>query len=100
MFKQIKTKEQNPKEEGWYDTDSGNLYYFSKENQWSCRDDRVSEEYPKLWYKEVKDNTCKLTKSNSDFMELDTTSCCGIGPITNENYCPNCGNKIIRNGTI
>ena len=24
------------------------------------------------------------------------TSCCKIAPITNENYCPNCGNKILK----
>lgn len=24
------------------------------------------------------------------------TKCCGIAPITNENFCPNCGRKIVR----
>lgn len=24
------------------------------------------------------------------------TKCCGIGPITKENYCPECGRKIIK----
>jgi hypothetical protein len=24
------------------------------------------------------------------------TSCCKIAPITNEKYCPNCGNKILK----
>lgn len=27
---------------------------------------------------------------------VTSTVCCGIGPITNENFCPNCGKKIIR----
>ena len=27
---------------------------------------------------------------------LEVTECCKIGPITNENYCPNCGKKIIK----
>ena len=27
---------------------------------------------------------------------ITTTKCCGIGPITNENFCPNCGRKIVR----
>ena len=29
-------------------------------------------------------------------IEITKTKCCGILPITNENYCPNCGRKIIR----
>ena len=27
---------------------------------------------------------------------ITKTKCCGIAPITNENFCPNCGRKIIR----
>ena len=27
---------------------------------------------------------------------ITKTKCCGIAPITNENFCPNCGHKIIR----
>jgi len=38
---------------GWYDTDKGLLFYYVKENVWSCREDRISEEYPTVWY-------CKL----------------------------------------
>ena len=30
------------------------------------------------------------------YAELKATKCCGIAPITNENYCPNCGRKIIK----
>ena len=31
-----------------------------------------------------------------DMFDIDcyVTGCCGVGPITNENYCPNCGVKI------
>lgn len=39
---------------------------------------------------------CFLEKSSDDFIECDVTSCCNIGPITRENYCPNCGKKIKR----
>lgn len=27
---------------------------------------------------------------------LPVTDCCGIGPITYENYCPNCGKQILK----
>lgn len=53
LFRQVKTKEENPTTSGWYNTDKGLLYYFEEEKQWSCREDRISEEYPTLWYKNV-----------------------------------------------
>lgn len=51
-FIQNKTIEKNPEKNGWYDTDKGKLYYFSDQERWSCRDDRMSIEYPTLWYEE------------------------------------------------
>ena len=33
---------------------------------------------------------------NNIFLDIPLTVCCGIGPITNENYCPNCGKKITK----
>lgn len=53
IVEQIKTKEKLPDESGWYDTDNGNLFFFFTEKQWSCRDDRISEEFPSLWYDPV-----------------------------------------------
>lgn len=41
-------------------------------------------------------NECKLITSDDGFISCDITECCKIGPITDENYCPRCGNKIIR----
>lgn len=41
-------------------------------------------------------------KTNIKYMDdkfygkLPVTECCGQGPITNENYCSNCGRKIIK----
>ena len=33
----------------------------------------------------------------SDFIGgYDVTKCCKVGPVVNENYCPECGKKIIR----
>jgi uncharacterized paraquat-inducible protein A len=41
---------------------------------------------------------CQKIESNEDLfgtnVKLDVTSCCKIGPIVDENYCPNCGKKI------
>jgi len=50
LFEQILTEKRNPNKSGWYDTDKGQLFYWADKKEWSCRDDRVSEEYPKVWY--------------------------------------------------
>ena len=46
------------------------------------------------------EKTTELIIEKYDYFGLITninkTKCCGIAPITNENYCPNCGRKIIR----
>jgi hypothetical protein len=49
----IKTecKETCPNVGGWYDTNEGNLYWNTTKEAWSCRSDRVSEEYPEWWLK-------------------------------------------------
>tara|TARA_R100000541_G_scaffold39136_1_gene46985 strand:- start:10857 stop:11120 length:264 start_codon:yes stop_codon:yes gene_type:complete len=43
-------------------------------------------------------STCFLEDYQDHFFEVKykQTSCCKIAPITNENYCPNCGNKILK----
>ena len=45
---------------------------------------------------ESEKSTELITKNEGSFYEITTTKCCGIGPITNENFCPNCGRKIVR----
>ena len=50
IYLQNKASDINPKLSGWYDTDKGRLYWFSGETVWSCRGDRVSDEYPMFWY--------------------------------------------------
>lgn len=52
--------------------------------------------------KELENNTTELEIEREDFygagfIVMYKTKCCGIAPITNENFCPNCGRKIIRN---
>lgn len=52
-FKQLCTDTNPPEENGWYFTSNGSLYWFNEEKMWSCRDDRVSDEYPQYWYKQI-----------------------------------------------
>ena len=40
--------------------------------------------------------TCKVVNDNDEKFPCDVTTCCNVGPITRENYCPNCGAKIVR----
>jgi hypothetical protein len=42
-------KEYLPPQNGWYDTNKGNLYFFVVDQIWSCRDDEISDEYPAWW---------------------------------------------------
>ena len=37
-----------------------------------------------------------LIKDEDEFIECIVTACCKIGPITSENYCPQCGKKITK----
>ena len=43
-------------------------------------------------------STCFLEDYEDHFFEVKykQVSCCKISPITNQNYCPNCGNKILK----
>ena len=43
-------------------------------------------------------STCLLEDYEDHFFEVKykQVSCCKIAPITNENYCPNCGKKILK----
>jgi hypothetical protein len=52
LVEQILTKV-HPTKSGWYNTDKGKLFWFVDEKEWSCRDDRISEEYPIFWYRDV-----------------------------------------------
>jgi hypothetical protein len=49
LVKKHNVKDYLPPQSGWYDTNEGNIYFFVKEQEWSSRDDRISEEYPVWW---------------------------------------------------
>ena len=52
-FNQFETKHKQPEKSGVYNTDKGELYWSPLEFSWSCREDKISEEYPKYWYEVI-----------------------------------------------
>lgn len=61
-------------------------------------DSYFENKYVEVHYPVVE--TTKIIQIEDDYFGdsviLDATECCKVNPITNENYCPNCGKKIIR----
>jgi hypothetical protein len=47
--------------------------------------------------KELENYTTELITVKDFGFPEQMVECCGFGGITTENYCPNCGRKIIRN---
>ena len=56
-YREVETNIENPVKDGWYKTDHGELYWFNNHRVWSCRSDRVSDEWPKFWYEKIKENS-------------------------------------------
>lgn len=56
------------------------------------------KQYQALQLQQTGVSTCFLEDYEDHFFEIKykQVSCCKIAPITNENYCPNCGNKILK----
>jgi hypothetical protein len=69
IFERHDAKDKHPKKSGWYNTDDGHLFWFSNEQQWSCRNDRISEEYPKFWYEYQSEIFQDLTTENARLRE-------------------------------
>lgn len=50
-----------------------------------------------LFIRDLINPKTKIIKYYDDFAGwIYGTECCGVAPITNEKYCPNCGRKIIK----
>ena len=66
------------------------------ENDLKAKNDELQTRINEL----EEEKTTELIIEKYDYFGLITninkTKCCNIAPITNENYCPNCGRKIIR----
>ena len=70
---QHKTNEKQPEIYGCYDTDKGELWYLPIEKEWSCREDRISNEYPVYWYEGISENkTMSLYNIFNSITELIT----------------------------
>lgn len=52
-FNLVKCNIKQPDSSGWYFTSKGQLFWWKSKNNWSCRNDIMSEEYPDYWLKEV-----------------------------------------------
>ncbi len=75
------------------------LEYYKKTDQISDNDlELLAEINQALQLKQTGVGTCFLEDYEDHFFEVKykQVSCCKISPITNENYCPNCGKKILK----
>ena len=59
---------------------------------------KIAEEHQALQLQQTGVSTCFLEDYEDHFFEVKykQVSCCKIAPITDENYCPNCGKKILK----
>jgi len=59
---------------------------------------RLLREHQSLQLQQTGVSTCFLEDYQDHFFDVKykQTSCCKIAPIIDENYCPNCGNKILK----
>ena len=72
---------------------------FGYDNEKLARDlQKIAEEHQALQLQQTGVSTCFLEDYEDHFFEVKykQVSCCKIAPITDENYCPNCGKKILK----
>ena len=79
----------------YYITDS-EAEKLESENNLKAKNEELESRIKEL----EEEKTTELIIEKEDYYgcltNITKTKCCGIAPITNENYCPNCGRKIIR----
>jgi rRNA maturation endonuclease Nob1 len=58
----------------------------------------ITEKHIALQLQQTGVSGCFLEDVTDDVFNMGykRVSCCKIAPITDENYCPNCGNKILK----
>ena len=72
---------------------------FGYDNEKLARDlQKIAEEHQALKLQQTGVSTCFLEDYEDHFFEVKykQVSCCKISPITDENYCPKCGKKILK----
>lgn len=82
-----------------------NDMYVESKLLFDCQDElkalQIENDQLKERIKELEsEKTTELITEQEDYYgsitNITKTKCCGIAPITNENFCPNCGRKIMR----
>ena len=69
------------------------------DNEKLARDlQKIAEEHQALQLQQNGVSTCFLEDYEDHFFEVKykQVSCCKMAPITDENYCPKCGKKILK----
>jgi hypothetical protein len=60
------SKEKQPEKAGWYGTSKGDLFWFPHRAVWSCRDDRISDEFPGWWLEPT--NEISIQRENNQYL--------------------------------
>lgn len=68
-------------------------------NAWNCQDYGAANRWADSCLKSFEELFhCRVIEEPEEIfgemIPVSVTSCCRKGPITDENYCPNCGKKI------
>ena len=71
---------------------------YNENNYTKFLEKKITELNQALQLQQTGVSTCFLEDYEDHFFEVKykQVSCCKIAPITNENYCPNCGKKILK----
>ena len=77
LFRAVQNTGKKPSIPGWHWTSKGQLYWFQEEQAWSCRDDRVSHEYPEVWFEETNIEDIEELQANCKHKNTSTEFCGG-----------------------
>ena len=71
---------------------------YNENNYTKFLEKKITEINQALQLKQTGVSTCFLEDYEDHFFEVKykQVSCCKIAPITDENYCPKCGKKILK----
>lgn len=84
IFIQKDARKSPPEGPGWHDTDKGNLFFYKDvdmdEGVWSCRDEYISEEFPKFWYYQSRQPDVREVSEQKDICLIE--GCTDIAQIS------------------
>ena len=70
------------------------FFYLKDEELEKINNEKIQQLESRIKELEEEKTTELTVKYDGTFYVERTTNCCGVGMITTENYCPNCGRKI------